>query len=115
MIDLISLALSKKGSSAPGTPGADGKSAYDIAVANGFVGTVAAWLSSLKGEKGDTGAKGATGSAGAKGDTGSQGLKGDTGAKGEKGDTGAKGADGFGTQTQYDDIISRLEALENKE
>ncbi|MCO6395607.1 hypothetical protein HW575_00705, partial [Bacillus velezensis] len=38
-----------------------GKSAYDIAVDNGFSGTVEEWLASLKGEKGDTGATGATG------------------------------------------------------
>ncbi|MCX3304707.1 hypothetical protein OTK50_05695 [Bacillus sp. NEAU-CP5] len=41
-----------------------GKSAYDIAVDNGFSGTVEEWLASLKGEKGNTGAKGATGAAG---------------------------------------------------
>ncbi|CAA66591.1 unnamed protein product [Bacillus phage SPP1] len=40
---------------------------------------------------------------------GPQGPKGDPGPKG---DTGAKGADGFGTEAQYNDIISRLEALE---
>lgn len=32
----------------PGAPGAPGKSAYEIAVANGFVGTEAQWLTSLK-------------------------------------------------------------------
>lgn len=44
--------------------GVDGKSAYDIAVANGFVGTEEEWLASLKGEpgaKGDTGAAGQDG------------------------------------------------------
>ncbi|MFG6316243.1 hypothetical protein [Bacillus velezensis] len=41
-----------------------GKSAYDIAVDNGFSGTVEEWLASLKGEKGNTGAKGATGATG---------------------------------------------------
>lgn len=35
--------------------GADGKSAYDIAVENGFEGTLEEWLESLKGEKGDKG------------------------------------------------------------
>jgi hypothetical protein len=35
--------------------GVDGKSAYDIAVANGFVGTEEEWLASLRGEKGDAG------------------------------------------------------------
>lgn len=33
----------------------DGKSAYEIAVDNGFEGTEAEWLASLKGEKGDSG------------------------------------------------------------
>lgn len=40
----------------------EGKSAYDIAVENGFVGTEAEWLESLKGDKGDTGAQGASAS-----------------------------------------------------
>lgn len=43
---------------------------------------------------------------------GDKGDKGSTGGKGDKGDTGAPGKDGFGTETQYNDIISRLEALE---
>lgn len=34
----------------------DGKSAYEIALDNGFVGTESEWLVSLKGAKGDTGA-----------------------------------------------------------
>ena len=46
----------------PGKDGADGKSAYQIAVAQGFAGSEAAWLASLKGEKGDKGDAG--GSAG---------------------------------------------------
>lgn len=32
--------------------GVDGKSAYEIALANGFVGTESAWLASLKGADG---------------------------------------------------------------
>jgi len=35
-----------------------GKSAYEIAVANGFTGTITEWLNSLKGPKGDKGDKG---------------------------------------------------------
>lgn len=35
--------------------GAEGKSAYEVAVAQGFDGTVADWIESLKGEKGETG------------------------------------------------------------
>lgn len=34
------------------TPGLEGKSAYEVAVANGFVGTEAAWLASLEGPAG---------------------------------------------------------------
>lgn len=86
-----------------GGAGADGKSAYEIAVDNGFEGDEQAWLESLKGEKGD------------KGDAGLQGppgIDGKDGGQGPKGDTGEKGADGFGTEAQYNDIIARLEALE---
>lgn len=80
-----------------GEKGDRGYSAYDIAVLEGFAGTEAEWVESLKGAKGDVGA---TGPKGAKGDTGEKGAKGDkgdtgaTGAKGDKGDTGAKGSDG---------------------
>ena len=45
-----------------GLPGADGKSAYQIAVEQGFAGSEADWLASLKGEKGDKGDAGAGGS-----------------------------------------------------
>lgn len=38
-----------------GTPGINGSSAYQIAVAGGYVGTEANWLLSLKGAKGDKG------------------------------------------------------------
>lgn len=44
-----------------------GKSAYGIAVDNGFVGTEAQWLASLVGSQGPTGATGATGADGASG------------------------------------------------
>jgi len=42
----------------PGSPGADGKSAYQIAVANGFSGTESDWLASLKGADGKDGSGG---------------------------------------------------------
>jgi hypothetical protein len=38
-----------------GPPGNTGLSAYQIAVNNGFVGTIEAWLASIKGDKGDPG------------------------------------------------------------
>lgn len=42
----------------------DGKSAYEIAIENGFVGTEAQWLASLKGTQGTSGSKGADGKDG---------------------------------------------------
>ena len=45
-----------------GVDGKDGKSAYQIAVEQGFAGSEADWLASLKGEKGDKGDAGAGGS-----------------------------------------------------
>ncbi len=71
-----------------------GKSAYDIAVQNGFVGDEKSWLESLKGAKGETGEKG---------DMGNTGAKGDTGEKGETGDTGADGFSPAVSVTQTDD------------
>ena len=77
-----------------GGSGADGKSAYEIAVENGFVGTEAEWLISLKGEKGDVGPKGDKGDVGNTGLTGPQGLQGPIGVKGDTGDQGLKGDKG---------------------
>lgn len=71
-----------------GKDGADGKSAYQIAVDNGYPGTEQAWLASLKGDKGDTGEPGATG------EKGEPGEKGDTGAAGKDGRDGTDGAAG---------------------
>lgn len=51
----------------PGADGDDGDSAYEVAVANGFVGTESAWLASLVGPKGDKGDKGDQGEPGADG------------------------------------------------
>ncbi len=66
---------------ATGATGATGKSAYDIALENGFEGTVTEWLESLKGAKGD---------------------KGDKGDKGEDGESGSIGADGVGIEGIYE-------------
>lgn len=64
-MDVITLAVAKKlAESGTGTPGKDGKSAYEIAVSNGFEGTEEEWIASLKGEKGDPGPKGEKGDPG---------------------------------------------------
>lgn len=83
-----------------GGGGADGLSAYEIAVQNGFVGDETAWLASLKGVKGDPGGQGI------------QGIQGIRGLPGNDGADGTNGKDGFGTEAQYNDIIARLVALE---
>lgn len=84
----------------PGEKGEDGKSAYEVAVEEGFVGTVEEWLASLKGEdgepgqQGEPGPQGAQGPQGEKGETGATGATGPQGPQGEKGDTGEQGPQG---------------------
>ena len=58
-MDIITLALAKKYvqatlSGAGALQGADGKSAYELAVENGFSGTEVEWLESIKGQAGQT-------------------------------------------------------------
>lgn len=74
-----------------GTNGTNGKSAYQIAVDEGYTGTESEWITSLKG---------ATGQRGEKGEQGTPGTN------------GTDGSNGFGTEQQYNDIIARLDALE---
>ena len=59
--------------------GPPGKSAYELAVLNGFSGTLTEWLASLVGPAGATGATGATGPQGPKGDKGDPGPAGNGG------------------------------------
>lgn len=47
------------------------------------------------------------------GDVGPAGPKGDKGDPGTPGTPGADGADGFPTETQWNDLVARVEALEN--
>lgn len=53
------------GSGPAGPQGADGRSAYEVAVDNGFPGTEQEWLASLKGDKGPEGPQGPAGQDGA--------------------------------------------------
>ena len=82
-----------------GKDGAAGKSAYQIAVDNGYPGTEQAWLASLKGEKGDTGEPGA---AGEKGEPGEKGDTGTAGKDGRDGTDGAAGRDGVNGASAYE-------------
>lgn len=75
----------------PPAPGEDGKSAYEIAVENGFSGTETQWMESLRGEQGPAGPQGEKGDIG---EQGQQGATGPEGPQGPKGDTGPQGATG---------------------
>ena len=125
--------------------GKEGKSAYEVAVKNGFSGTEAEWLASLKGEKGDAfvyadftseqlaALKGEKGDAFVYADFTSEqlaALKGEKGdaftysdftaeqlaaLKGEKGDKPIKGTDYF-TNTDKTEIVDAvLAAMPNAE
>ena len=119
---------------ANGEKGTDGKSAYQIAVEQGYQGSESDWLSSLKGDKGNTGAKGNPGQDGAdgksayaiavehgyedsedkwllslkgeKGDAGERGEKGDTGLQGERGERGEKGDAGVAGKDGFSPIAN---------
>ncbi|MFJ1431354.1 collagen-like protein [Capnocytophaga canimorsus] len=116
-----------------GNKGNSSVTAYQIAVENGFQGTVQEWLKSLKGERGENGAPGTNGVMGKsayeiavengfqgnvqewlqslKGERGEAGVQGPPGPHGEVGPAGmgAAGADGLnGSQIYLVDDISQL-------
>lgn len=74
--------------------GKDGKSAYEIAVEYGFVGTETEWLESLKGVDGKDGVNGKDGCDGRNGVDGLPGKDGKNGADGLPGRDGINGTDG---------------------
>lgn len=91
-----------------GPPGPPGASAYEVAVADGFIGDEAAWLASLVGEQGEQG----VGTPGTNGDNGAPGLSAYEVAVAEGfvgdetawlaslvGSNGSNGADGEGVPT----------------
>jgi len=68
--------------SGEGAPGEPGKSAYEVAVDNGYSGTEVEWLADLVGPQGLQGIPGNDGAPGPKGDTGDTGLQGIPGEPG---------------------------------
>ena len=92
-----------------GTDGTAGKSAYELAVENGYQGTEDEWLSSLIGDKGDTGDTGATGAAGSDGKSAYE-LAVENGYQGTLtewlaslvGEAGAAGTDGTDGKSAYE-------------
>lgn len=77
-----------------GADGIDGLSAYQLAVAGGFTGSVNDWLLSLIGPQGQQGIAGPAGSQGAQGIAGPTGPTGPVGANGAQGPQGVQGATG---------------------
>lgn len=77
-----------------GADGIDGLSAYQLAVAGGFTGSVNEWLLSLIGPQGQQGIAGPAGSQGAQGIAGPTGPTGPVGANGAQGPQGVQGATG---------------------
>lgn len=118
----ITVGLPSTGNGVAGPRGEKGYSAYEVAVKNGYTGTEAEWLATLKGEKGEKGEPGGNGSDGKPGKDGVDGANGSDGKpganglsayelaakngftgnesawlaslKGDKGDQGPKGNDG---------------------
>lgn len=80
--DLYTQLLKKISEIQAGIDGKDGLSAYEIAKENGFVGTVAEWLESLKGADGLPGKDGVNGKNGVDGKDGKDGKDGRDGVDG---------------------------------
>lgn len=62
-----------------GPKGDDGRSAYEVAVQEGFEGTQEEWLASLIGPRGEQGERGPAGERGERGDQGPRGERGEPG------------------------------------
>ena len=113
--DLYQQLLQKIQSASKGT---DGKSAYEIAVEHGFVGTETEWLESLKGVDGKEGVNGKDGCDGRNGADGLPGKDGKNGADGLPGRDGIDGKSAYiiavehgfsGTETEW------LQSLKGKD
>ena len=102
--DLYTQLLKKLSEMQTGANGKDGRSAYEIAKENGFVGTVAEWLESLKGRDGIDGKDGLPGKDGKDGLPGKDGTNGKDGLPGKDGRDGRDGKDGVSPDlTNYPD------------
>ena len=79
--------------------GGNGKSAFEIAVENGFVGTEAEWLVSLKGKDGANGRDGAVGPQGEQGPPGKDGVTPDMSE--------------YPTKADYEELQLKLQSLKD--
>ena len=107
--------------------GKDGKSAYDIAVGHGFIGSETDWLESLKGTDGKDGVDGKDGEPGADGRNGVDGAMGPPGRDGSDGLPGTNGTDGksayetavdngfVGTETEWLESLKGADGKDGKD
>lgn len=65
------------------------------------------------GPQGPQGEPGPEGPQGPQGEIGPEGPQGEQGPEGPEGPQGPAGADGFPTESQWNDLVARVEALEN--
>tara|TARA_Y100001973_G_scaffold31044_3_gene46856 strand:+ start:1144 stop:3360 length:2217 start_codon:yes stop_codon:yes gene_type:complete len=110
------------GTGVQGPAGPAGDSAYQVAVDNGYVGTEAQWLTSLRGPAGQTAyqlavAGGFTGNqtewiASLKGPKGDQGIQGPVGPAGSDANVGTLPADVAALQTRADDLQAQIDSIE---
>lgn len=93
--------------------GGNGKSAYEIALEHGFVGTEAEWLESLKGKDGAIGPQGEQGPPGADGQPGKNGEQGSPGVDGRDGLDGTNGKSAFEIAVENGFVGTEAEWLES--
>lgn len=93
--------------------GGNGKSAFEIAVENGFVGTESEWLESLRGKDGAVGPQGEQGSPGADGQPGKNGEQGSPGVDGRDGLDGTNGKSAFEIAVENGFVGTEAEWLES--
>ena len=100
--------------------GGNGKSAFEIAVEHGFIGTETEWLESLHGKDGIDGQPGADGKDGRDGIDGQPGADGKPGRDGVDGSPGKDGKDGitpdmsnYPNKADFEDLQRKLQSLQD--
>ena len=104
-----------------GKDGENGLSAYELAVQNGFTGTLTEWLESLKGADGKDGTNGVDGKDGADGVNGKDGTDGKDGRDGSDGKDGENGLSAYeialkngfvGTESEWLDSLKGKDGID---
>jgi hypothetical protein len=93
--DIIKAIIEEQVSTLSIGEGENGLSAYEVAVAAGYTGTIQEWLLSLQGEPGSDGLPGRDGSPGTPGTNGTTPVKGVDYFDGDPGTPGAQGNPGY--------------------